>query len=523
MARFVPCLRLPHGVRCVPMSEVLTLERVETLARACASPRICGHFIDNEWVEGNARQTIDLLNPATMAVLGAIQAGDHVDVDRAVRAAHAAFPAWAGSAPFERQRILLEIAARLRRRQAEFATFESLNTGKTITDALGDIAHCIAQFEFFAGAPVLLKGELLDFADSSALIHREPVGVVAQIIPWNVPMVMAAMKLAPALAAGCTVVLKPAETACLSVIEFIRAIADLLPRGVVNLVTGYGADVGEPLVTHPLVRKVAFTGSRVTAQKIVQYASVNLIPQTMELGGKSANIVCADADLDAAAESVVLTTVFNKGEVCLAGSRVFAHRRIYDELLARVGERLARVRQGNPLDPVTQLGAQASVAQFDRILSYIDIGRAEGATVIHGGGRASVPGLEDGLFIQPTIFADVRNDMRIAQEEIFGPVTGVIAWDDEDELLRDVNDSVYGLAGGLWTRDLARAHRLSRAMDTGTVWINRYYNVRPGMPLGGYKQSGFGRESAIATLEHYTHSKCVVINIAEGEIGLFKN
>ncbi|WP_313804777.1 aldehyde dehydrogenase family protein [Sphingobium sp.] len=505
------------------MPDGLTLERSEALARECAQFRTFGHFINNEWVGGHGGATIELSNPATGELLGAIQAGDEVDIDRAVRAAHAAFPAWARSEPLERQRILLEIAARLRRRQAEFAMFETLNNGKPITDALNDVSHCITQFEYYAGAPAFLSGELLDFPDCSALVHREPVGVVAQIIPWNVPLVMTAMKLAPALAAGCTIVLKPAETVCLAVLEFIAEVADLLPRGVVNVVTGYGAAIGEALVAHPLVRKVAFTGSRATAQKIIQYASVNLIPQTMELGGKSANIVCEDADLDAAAESIVLTTIFNKGEVCLAGSRVFAHRRIHDALIARIGERIAKVRQGNPIDPATQLGAQASVAQFDRILSYIDLGRAEGAAVVHGGGRASVPGLDKGLFIQPTIFTGVRNDMRIAQEEIFGPVTGIIAWDGEEELIRQVNDSVYGLAGGLWTRNLARAHRLSRAMDTGTVWVNRYYNVRPGMPLGGTRQSGFGRESAFAPLEHYTHSKCVVVNLAEGEIGIFNH
>lgn len=500
----------------------LTPAQAAILAQNCARFQTFGLFIDNEWIDGNSGETIDLLNPATRQTLAAIQAGDSVDVDRAVKAAHAAFPGWARTEPVERQRILLEIAARLKRRQAEFAMFETLNNGKPITDAMSDIAHCIAQFEYFAGAPFLLRGELMDFTDSSALVHREPIGVVAQIIPWNVPMAMAAMKLAPALAAGCTVVLKPAETVCLSVLEFIRDIADLLPRGVVNVVTGYGASVGEPLVTHPLVRKVAFTGSRATAQKIIQYASVNLIPQTMELGGKSANIVCEDADLDAAAESVVLTTIFNKGEVCLAGSRVFAHRRIHDELLARIGDRLAKVRQGDPVDPATQLGAQASVAQFDKIISYIELGRTEGAQAVHGGGKASISGFEDGLFLQPTIFTGVRNDMRIAQEEIFGPVTGVIAWDDEAELLQDVNSSVYGLGGGLWTRDLGRAHRISRAMETGTVWVNRYYNVRPGMPLGGYKQSGFGRENTFDTLQHYTHTKCVVIGLHEGEIGIFQ-
>lgn len=501
----------------------LGLEEARRLAASGSRVRTFGLFINGEWVDGNAGELINLSNPANRQTLAHIQAGDATDVDRAVRAAHGAFPLWARTFPTERQRILLEIAQRLRRRFTEFAMFETLNNGKPIGEALLDVAGSIAQFEFFAGAPAFLRGELLDFPHASALVHREPIGVVAQIIPWNVPLQMAAAKLAPALAAGCTVVLKPAETVCLSVMEFVREIDDLLPPGVLNVVTGYGATVGEPLVTHPLVRKVAFTGSRETARKIMRNASVNIIPQTLELGGKSANIVCQDADLNAAAESVVMTTVFNKGEVCLAGSRVFAHRKIHDELLDRIGARLASVRQGDPVDPATQLGAQASLAQFEKVNSYIELGRLEGAHATYGGGRATVSGLENGLFIQPTIFTGVRNSMRIAQEEIFGPVTGILAWDDEAELLKDVNSSPYGLGGGLWTRDLARAHRISRGMETGTVWVNRYYNMQPGMPIGGYKQSGFGRENCLETLNHYTHSKCVVINLAEGELGVFSH
>ena len=361
----------------------------------------------------------------------------------------------------------------------------------------------------------------MDFGDSTILVHREPIGVVAQIIPWNVALLMAAMKIAPALAAGCTVVLKPAETVCLSVLEFIKDIGDLLPRGVVNVVTGYGGNVGQPLVSHPKVRKVTFTGSRATAQKVIQYASINIIPQTMELGGKSANIICEDADLDAAAESAVMTTVLNKGEVCLAGSRVFVHKKIHEAFVEKFTNLLARIQQGDPVNPATQLGAQASKAQFEKILSYIELGKSEGAVSISGGRPAKIVGLEDGLFIEPTIFTNVTNGMRIAQEEIFGPVTGIIEWDDETELLRSVNDSAFGLAGGLWTRDLARAHRISRSMETGTIWINRYYNIKPGMPMGGYKQSGFGRENAFDALMHYTVTKSVVVNLNEGPLHLF--
>lgn len=259
---------------------------------------------------------------------------------------------------------------------------------------------------------------------------------------------------------------------------------------------------------------MAFTGSRETARKIIRYASANIIPQTLELGGKSANIVCSDADVSAAAASVVLSTVVNKGEVCLAGSRVFVHDSVRDEFLDRLQRILAFVRQGDPLDPATTLGAQASEAQFDKVLGYIDVGRTEGATVLTGGQRAVVPGLEDGLFIEPTIFTDVRSDMRIAQEEIFGPVTDIIDWSDEDELLRHVNGTRYGLAGGLWTTDLARAHRISRRMHTGTVWVNRYFNLTPGQAIGGVKESGFGREGTLGTvLDHYMVQKVVTFDL----------
>lgn len=500
----------------------LDKQAMQTLAARLSQPKTYGHFIAGNWTGGHSGETIQLSNPATRKVLGEIQAGDAVDVDRAVRAAHTAFPKWSKSPPVERQRIIRAIADRMRERQLEYAMLETLNNGKTITEAYThDISGAIGLFEFYAGAAFQLHGEVMDFADSTMLIHREPIGVVAQIIPWNVPLLMAAMKLAPALAAGCTIVLKPAESVCSSVLEFINDIAGIVPPGVINVVTGFGNVVGEPLVTHPLVRKVAFTGSRATAQKIMQYASANIIPQTMELGGKSANIVCEDADLDAAAESAVITTIFNKGEVCLAGTRVFVHKKVQDAFIDKVKALLASVRQGDPTDPATRLGAQSSKLQFDRVMSYIDVGLSEGATILTGGKAAKVPGLEDGLFIEPTLFIGVENDMRIAQEEIFGPVTGIIPWDDETEMIRMANDNQYGLGGGLWTRDLARAHRISRALETGMIWVNRYYNFKPGQPIGGYKQSGYGREGTFETLQHYTLTKSVVINLNEGALGAF--
>ncbi|WP_322038543.1 aldehyde dehydrogenase family protein, partial [Burkholderia cenocepacia] len=324
-----------------------------------------------------------------------------------------------------------------------------------------------------------------------------------------------------ALAAGNTIVLKPSEIVCLSVLEFAREMADLLPPGVLNIVTGYGPDLGEALVTDTRVRKVGFTGSRPTARKLVQYAAANIIPQTMELGGKSANIVCEDADLDAAAEGAAMSTVLNKGEVCLAGSRLFVHEKVRDAFLDKLQRILAGIRIGDPTSPDTQLGPQASRMQMDKILGYLEEGPREGARVLTGGGRASVPGYDNGLFIQPTVFVEVKNSMKIAQEEIFGPVTSVLTWKDDDEVVRWANASVYGLGGGIWTSNLARAHRMACALETGTVWINRYYNFLGGMPIGGYKQSGFGREFAHEVLNHYTLTKSVIVDLQPGELGFF--
>lgn len=500
----------------------MLLQDTQAVADRLSAVQTYGHFINNEWVEGNSGETIELSNPATRATLAHIQAGDAVDVDRAVNAAYAGLTKWAHSTPNERQALLLALADLLRKRQLDYAMLDTLNNGKTIGEALYHVEMAIGVYEYYAGAAFYKHGELLDFPDASVLVHREPIGVVAAIIPWNVALMFTAFKLAPAIAAGCTMVLKPAESVCVNVLEFFKDAADLLPPGLINVVTGYGQAVGEPLVSHPKVRKVTFTGSRGTARKIIQYASSNIIPQTMELGGKSANIVCADADLNAAAESAVMTTIANKGEICLAGSRVFVHRSVRDEFLEKFVEQLGNVVQGNPIDPTVQLGAQASKIQFDRVNEYIDLGRSEGAVAAAGGGPAKIAGLEDGLFIQPTIFTNVRNDMRIAQEEIFGPVTGVIEWDDEADMIRQVNDSPYGLAGGVWTRNLTQAHRLSRAIETGTVYINRYYNMKPGQPTGGYKQSGFGREYCLETLDHFTVTKSVVINLEEGPIGFFQ-
>lgn len=481
-----------------------------------------GHFINGKWEGSTSGEKIGLYNPATGDLLSNIQSGNAADAVRAVEAAYGAFPSWRQSRPHQRQEILFEMGRRMRARLHDYAMLESLNNGKPLMEAMYfDLPMAIEQFEMFAGSAFHLHGESISTATALGIVHREPLGVCAQIIPWNVPLVMMAAKIAPALAAGNTIVLKPSEIVCLGVMEFFKEMADLIPPGVVNVITGYGPNIGEALVTHPKVRKVAFTGSRPTAQKLIQYAAVNVIPQTMELGGKSANIVCEDADLAAAAEGAAMSVVLNKGEVCLAGSRVFVHEKIKDAFLEKFQANLRKVKLGDPTDPTTQMGPQASRMQLEKISSYLELGPKEGATLLMGGKVAKVPGFEKGHFIEPTIFTDVKNNMRIAQEEIFGPVSTVITWNDDEEVVRMANDSTYGLGGGLWTQNLRRAHRISQAIETGTIWVNRYYNFVPGMPVGGYKQSGFGREFAQEVLHHYTLTKSVIINLEEGSIGVF--
>lgn len=483
-----------------------------------------GHFIGGEWVDGASGKKISLGNPATGEHLCRIQAGNAVDAKRAVDAAARAFPDWSQTHPQQRQELLQEFARRLKARLNHYAMLETLNNGKTVSEASWwDIPQTIEQFNIFAGLAWNIGGTTIDRPGTLAIVHREPVGVCAQIIPWNVPLIMMSMKVAPALATGNTVVLKPSEIVCLSVLEFFLEMADIIPPGVVNVLTGYGPDVGEALVTDSRVRKVALTGSRPTARTLIEYASVNVIPQCMELGGKSAVIICEDADIEAAAEGATISTVFNKGEVCVAGSRVFVHDRVRDTFLDRFTSMLGSVRIGDPTRFETQLGAQASQMQFDKILGYIDCGVKEGATIHTGGSRACGGILDRGYFIQPTIFTDVNNQMTIAREEIFGPVTAVMGWNDENDVLRQVNDSDYGLASGIWTQNIGRAHRMARSIQAGLVWVNRYYNPVGGISGGPYKQSGFGREFGYeAALENYTRTKAEIVNLIEGPIGLFK-
>jgi len=481
-----------------------------------------GHFIDGEWIGSASGETIQLQNPSTGENLAAIAAGGPDDADRAVRAADAALVKWSLSTSRERQELILELANRLRARSEDFAMLETLNNGKPIAESVHfDLPNAIGQFELFAGAPYWLDGSTHDYPDAMGFVHREPIGVCVQIIPWNVPLIMMAAKIAPALAAGNTVVLKPAESVCLSILAFIDEVKDIIPKGVINIVTGYGPDVGEALVTHPLTGKVSFTGSVPTGRKILQYASQNIIPQTLELGGKSAQIVCPSANVDAAVEGAIMSTVLNKGEICLAGSRVLVHESLQEEFLEKLKAGLEHLRIGDPTNMSTQLGALASKAQLEKVSKYIQIGVDEGAKVLTGGERVTGSGLESGCFMQPTVFVDVDENMRIAQEEIFGPVLCVQAWKDEAEAIRIANATPFGLAGGIWTHDLTQAHRIARNMKAGIIWVNRYFNMKEGLPIGGYKQSGFGREFALQSLDAYTQTKSVILNMTDEKVGIY--
>jgi aldehyde dehydrogenase len=483
-----------------------------------------GHLISGQWVGGDSGSLIDMTNPATRQVFSRIQAGNGVDAKRAVDAAAAAFPAWSARPSVERQEILAEMGRRLERRAADLATIESIDVGRPVAEPnWWDMPLALTQFQLFSAGARTLEGQTTDEPGGIGLSYRKPLGVIAQIIPWNSPMIMMSIKVAPALAAGNTIVLKPSEIACVSVLEFFREMSDLLPPGVVNIVTGYGPTVGEPLTTDPRVRMIAFTGSQVTASKLLGYASENIVPQALELGGKSPIVVCADANLEAAVESAALSTVFMKGENCVAGTRLFVHDTVHDEFVERLMRVLEGTRRGDPLDFSVNQGPQASQAQFDKVMGYIELGQQEGATMVTGGRPAHPEGFENGFYIEPTLFTNVDNSMRIAQEEIFGPVNTVIRWSDENEMIRQANDTKYGLASGVWTRDLAAAHRISGAIEAGVCWVNRYFNFRPNLGGGGIKKSGFGLQFGLETLNQYTYPKCVTINLDDSPLGVFNS
>ncbi|OLD66782.1 MAG: betaine-aldehyde dehydrogenase [Acidobacteria bacterium 13_1_40CM_2_68_10] len=472
-------------------------------------------YIGGQWVDALAGGTFPTINPATEETLTRAAEGRAEDIDRAAVAARKAFEEgpWAKLSGSDRGRILWKIGDLLEARVAEVAEIETLDSGKTITESSRvDVPMAADCFRYFAGWASKIEGETVPVrAPFFNYTLREPLGVVGQIIPWNFPILLAAWKVAPALAAGNTIVLKPAEQTPLSALRLAQIAEEAgLPPGVLNVVTGFGPTAGGALVDHPGVDKIAFTGSTSVGQEIMRRASGTLKRLTLELGGKSPNIVFADADLDAAVRGAGNAIFYNKGEVCTAGSRLFVEDALHDTFLDKLSAFTAKLQQGDPLDPKTRLGPQVSEAQMARVLSFVDKGKGEGARLVLGGERA--PG--KGYFVRPTIFDGVRNDMTIAREEIFGPVLSVLRFREIDEVVRLANDTPYGLAAAVWTKDIKKAHRAARLLRAGTVWINTYGLYDSAMPFGGYKMSGFGRELGHHGLMEYTQTKSVWVDLS---------
>ncbi|MEV0603272.1 aldehyde dehydrogenase [Streptomyces sp. NPDC050315] len=485
------------------------------------------NFIGGDWVAPVNGQYFDNPSPVDGRTFTQVARSTAADVDLALDAAHAAAEKWSRTSTTERANILNKIADRIEEHLEKLAVAETWENGKPVRETLAaDLPLAVDHFRYFAGAVRGQEGSISEIdADTVAYHFHEPLGVVGQIIPWNFPLLMATWKLAPALAAGNCVVIKPAEQTPASILVLIDLIADLLPPGVVNIVNGFGVEAGKPLASSPRIAKVAFTGETTTGRLIMQYASENIIPVTLELGGKSPNIflpdvTAADDDfLDKAVEGFVMFAL-NQGEVCTCPSRALIHASIYDEFMARCVERTKAIVSGSPLDPATMIGAQASNDQFEKILSYIDIGKKEGAELVTGGSSRTVPGHEGGYYIEPTIFRGT-NDMRIFQEEIFGPVVSVTTYDSVDEALKIANDTLYGLGAGVWTRDGNTAYRLGREIKAGRVWTNCYHAYPAHAAFGGYKNSGIGRENHKMMLDHYQQTKNLLVSYSAKKLGFF--
>jgi aldehyde dehydrogenase len=486
------------------------------------------NFIGGKWVPPVDGEYFENISPVTGKPYCEVPRSKAADIELALDAAHAAKDAWGRTSPAERARILNKIADRMEENLEMLAVAETWENGKPIRETLNaDIPLAIDHFRYFAGCIRAEEGTLAEIDENTVAYHfKEPLGVVGQIIPWNFPLLMAAWKLAPALAAGNCVVLKPAEQTPTSILVLIELIQDLLPPGVVNVVNGFGLEAGKPLASSNRIAKIAFTGETTTGRLIMQYASQNIIPVTLELGGKSPNIffedVAAKDDefFDKAIEGFTLFAL-NQGEVCTCPSRALIQESIYEKFMERALERVKQIKQGNPLDTETMIGAQASSEQLEKILSYIDIGKQEGAELLIGGERNFLEGdLKDGYYVKPTVFKG-HNKMRIFQEEIFGPVVAVTTFKDADEALAIANDTLYGLGAGVWTRDINTAYRIGRGIQAGRVWTNCYHLYPAHAAFGGYKLSGFGRETHKMMLEHYQQTKNLLVSYSPKKLGLF--
>ncbi|WP_190264386.1 MULTISPECIES: aldehyde dehydrogenase [Glutamicibacter] len=486
------------------------------------------NYIGGEWVAPVKGMYFENITPVTGKVFCEVARSTAEDVEVALDAAHAAAPAWGKTSPAERAVILNKIADRIEENLEMLSVAETWDNGKAIRECLNaDLPLAVDHFRYFAGAIRAQEGSLSQLdEDTTAYHYHEPLGVVGQIIPWNFPLLMAVWKLAPALAAGNAIVLKPAEQTPASILVLMELIGDLLPAGVLNVINGFGVECGKPLASNKRIRKIAFTGETTTGRLIMQYASENLIPVTLELGGKSPNIFFEDiaakddAFYDKAQEGFTLFAL-NQGEVCTCPSRALVQESIYDRFMGDVVARTKAIKQGHPLDTETMMGAQASNDQLEKILSYMDIGKSEGAKVLLGGGRADLGGeLSGGYYVQPTIF-EGTNDMRIFQEEIFGPVVAVTKFKDYDDAISIANDTLYGLGSGVWSRNGNVAYRAGRAIQAGRVWVNQYHAYPAHSAFGGYKSSGIGRENHLMMLDHYQQTKNLLVSYSEDKLGFF--
>ncbi len=494
-----------------------------TTATTTISPpkiQLTKHLINGEWCDAAGGKTFDTFNPATGEVIAQVAAGDKEDIDRAVAAAKKAFETgpWPKMSARDRGRLLFKLADLVQQNAEQLAAMEVLNNGKPISEVnMADIPLVVETFRYFGGWADKITGDTIPvdrtMGNFFCYTRREPVGVCGQIIPWNFPMLMAAWKWAPALAMGNTLILKPAEQTPLTALMLGKlALEAGFPHGVINIVNGFGETAGDALVRHPDVDKIAFTGEYKTAQIITRNAADTLKRTTYELGGKSPSVVFADADMRQAVNGAMAAIFFNQGEVCCAGSRLFIEESVHDEFVDRFKTAAEKRRLGNPLDPKTHQGAQVSQEQFDKVMKYIDIGKNEDkATCITGGARFG----DKGWFVQPTIFTDVRNDMRIAREEIFGPVSTVLKFSDISDVIKQANATMYGLAAAVWTSDITKAFAVADGVRAGTVWVNCYNTFDPAAPFGGYKFSGHGRENGKEALDAYSEIKTVWINLGE--------
>jgi acyl-CoA reductase-like NAD-dependent aldehyde dehydrogenase len=491
-----------------------------------AAPRRYQLFIDGKFVDAQSGKTFETIFPHDRSVQAVVAEADKADVDAAVKAARAAYDGgWEAMPPSDRARLLLRMADLIEERATELSDLETLDVGMPKFLSIGMIMQAADVFRYWAGwatkihgltSPSMQPGEFLGYT------QREPLGVVGGITPWNGPFIMAAWKTAPALACGNTVVLKPAEHTPMTAMELARIAADAgLPAGVVNVVPGFGATAGAALAQHTGVNKIAFTGEHITGRLVVQASVSNLKTVTLELGGKSPHVIFDDVDVDTAVTNALFGLYTNTGQICSAGTRLLVQESIYDEFVEKFAARSRQIRVGNPLDFATRMGPLVSEEQLHKVERYIQIGQREGARLVCGGGRPADPELARGFYVEPTVFADVSNDMQIAQEEIFGPVGCVIRFHDEDDAVRIGNDVIYGLAAGVQTRDLKRAHRMAKRLQAGTIWINTWHKIEPNSPFGGYKLSGYGRENGPTMIEHLTRLKQVWVDLNDFTMDLF--